>query len=385
MLWFQVTFVASNFKNQIKMKTSIFTLALLISISFQTLNAQSKEKMLVMPVDLIGLNYNNERGLSYLSGVTRLYAEKSLSYVLVDRYEMQMAHLSADSIKRICKTNQCLVGYGKKMKAEKVLFGYLENLGDKMVVSFQLFDVKTEMVEKNLVKEFLNISAESGRMIEITLNEMFGIPNQQEIVTKLTKKDDFENTINSPYKVRLRADGPRMGFTHFTGENGAILKDKVSNGGYNVLPTLFQFGYQFEKQYLNEGNFQALAEFIPMVTGFDQGLFIPSFTLMNGLRSNKSGWEIAFGPTFSVANKAYGYYKDGVWTIADGETPADAVIEERMDKRGVTKLNTSFVIAAGKTIKSGKLNLPINIYVVPSRTGVRYGISFGFNSKNRYH
>jgi hypothetical protein len=338
-----------------------------------------------MPVDLIGLNYNNEKGLSYLSGVTRLYAEKSLSYVLVDRYEMQMASLSADSIKRICKTNQCLVGYGKKMKAEKVLFGYLENLGDKMVVSFQLFDVKTETVEKNLVKEFLNISAESGRMIEITLNEMFGIPNQQEIVTKLTKKDDFENTINSPYKIRLRADGPRMGFTHFTGENAAVLKESTNNGGYNVFPTLFQFGYQFEKQYLNEGNFQALAEFIPMVTGFDQGLFIPSFTLMNGLRSNKTGWEIAFGPTLSFVNKANGYYKDGVWTLVDNETPADAIIEERLDRRGASKLNTSFIIAAGKTIKSGKLNIPVNIYVVPSRTGVRYGVSFGFNSKNRYN
>jgi hypothetical protein len=82
---FQFTFVASNFKNQIKMKNLIVSISLVLSGIFQTLTAQNKEKMLVMPVDLIGLNYNNEKGLSYLSGVTRLYAEKSLSYVLVDR------------------------------------------------------------------------------------------------------------------------------------------------------------------------------------------------------------------------------------------------------------------------------------------------------------
>ena len=367
------------------MKTFLVSICFLISALFNANKAQTSEKMLVMPVDLIGLNYNNEKGLSYLSGVTRLYVEKSLPYVLVDRYEMQLANLSADSIKKICKTNPCLIDYGKKMKADKVLFGYIENLGDKMVVSFQVFDVTTAKVEKNIVREYLNISSESGRMIEITLNELFGIPNQLDIVTKLTKKDDFENTINSPYKIRLRADGPRMGFTHFTGQNAAVLKESISNGGYNVYPTMFQFGYQFERQYLNEGNFQALAEFIPMVSGFDQGLFIPSFTLLNGLRNNKTGWELAFGPTFSFVNKAKGYYQDGVWEIIDGEVPVDVEIEERLDSRGPSKLTTSFLIAAGKTFKSGKLNLPVNIYVVPSRTGIRYGISVGFNSRKRYH
>jgi hypothetical protein len=53
---------------------------------------------------------------------------------------------------------------------------------------------------------------------------------------------------------------------------------------------MFMFGYQFEKQYLNEGNLQALFEFIPSVTGVDQGLFLPNILFLHGLRHNRSGW-----------------------------------------------------------------------------------------------
>ena len=61
------------------------------------------------------------------------------------------------------------------------------------------------------------------------------------------------------------------------------MQAKKNVGGFDAYPAMFQFGYQFEKQYLNEGNFQALFEFIPMISGLEQNTFIPSFTLMNGL------------------------------------------------------------------------------------------------------
>lgn len=370
----------------LKLKTmkkviSILTVLILIQTCVW---AQSKQKLLVMPVDVIGVS-SSYTSFNQYSGIVRLYAEKNMPYTLIDRYEMELAKLSPDSIKRRCKTNSCLIEYGKKLKADKVLFGYVESLGRKYIVSLQLQNVSNAEIEKNVIKEFLPIEAEIGRMIEVTLNEMNGIANDTEVVTKLTKKDDYENSVNNPYQLRLKADGPRMGFTLFTGESAQILQEKNALGGYEVNPVLFQFGYQFEKQYLNEGNFQALAEFIPMVTGFDQGLFIPGFTLMNGIRSNKSGWEIAFGPSFSAIKKANVYFDENQWKLANESMPEDAIVERRLDSRGVLELNTSFVIAAGKTIKSGKLNLPLNVYVVPGRNGVRYGISFGFNSRSRYN
>jgi hypothetical protein len=114
----------------------------------------------------------------------------------------------------------------------------------------------------------------------------------------LTKKFDYENAVNNPEEDRLNLSGPRMGFAYFSGEAGSILKAREGAGGFNSNPVMFQFGYQFEVQYLNQGSFQALFEFIPLITGLDQGKFLPSIAVLNGMRSNISGWEFAFGPTF---------------------------------------------------------------------------------------
>jgi len=151
---------------------------------------------------------------------------------------------------------------------------------------------------------------------------------------------------------------------------------------------MFQFGYQFEKQYLNEGNFQALFEFIPMVTGLDQGLFIPSLTLMNGLRNNKNGWEFAFGPTVSLVSKARGFYApdNGNWTLANDSitVPAGVAVIDRLDSRGEVAYQPGFVFAFGKTFKSGRLNIPVNGYLIPNKDGMRFGLSVGFNARDRY-
>jgi hypothetical protein len=58
--------------------------------------------------------------------------------------------------------------------------------------------------------------------------------------------------------------------------------------------------------------------------------------------------------------------------------PEGYVQEKRMDSRGIPELNSAFVIAAGRTFKSGKLNIPINLYLMPQRSEVRYDISEGF-------
>jgi hypothetical protein len=265
----------------------------------------------------------------------------------------------------------------------------LKPLNGRISVTIKIFDKATRQFEKAQTSDFLDIPLEIGTMIHLTVNDLFEIKNDPLLVSKLTKKNDFESSVNNPDQICLRSDGPRMGFTSFAFEpsTAKILKDKKYNGGFEAIPVMFQFGYQFEKQYLNEGNFQALFEFIPLITGLDQGLFIPSFTLMNGIRNNSTGWEFAFGPTVSFVTKSSGYYneKDQWVRLSEGENNSSGFqTETRLDSRGNPSLATGFVIAAGKTFKSGKLNIPVNLYAIPHANGVRFGISFGFNAKNRY-
>jgi hypothetical protein len=222
-------------------------------------------------------------------------------------------------------------------------------------------------------------------MISICVNEMIGIENDPLIVKSLSNKESYESAVNNPYYQTLSLSGPRMGYTFFTGEMASVIQAPKNQGGYDGLPAFFQMGYQFEKQYLNEGKWQALFEFIPLVSGLDQGLFVPSFTVMNGIRSNKNGLEFAVGPSVNLSREATFYNVDGRWLRPSEFDPLDNIntngLESKsvMDSRGIVALKSYVVLAAGYSLKSGKLNIPINVFVIPSKTSTRYGFSFGFN------
>ncbi len=263
-----------------------------------------------------------------------------------------------------------------------MLSGSVEKLGESIFVNFRLINVSTGAVEKSYIKEFLHYPNELQRIVRISLREMFGIENEELIVQSLTQKEAFANSLNQPDVKSLKLDGPRMGITFYTGRNAEIVQGQPEDGGFDRLPLMFQFGYQFETQYLNEGNFQSLLEFIPMITGLDQGLFIPSFTILNGLRNNKTGWEFAFGPTFGLVSVAEGYYDNGQWRLPHTDMPSGQVLSKRLDSRGKYELRSAFVIAFGKSFRSGKMNIPVNGYVIPSRDGARIGVSFGFNARS---
>jgi len=360
-------------------------LILLVKISIAQ-TASSRPTMAVADIDA-NETYpgSNQRSLSEIA---RLEMERIEAYELMDRYDMSYLAQKDDVNISGCYSKLCLTEIGKKLKVEYVLTGSVITVGTNIYATFKVLNVKTGIIEKSKSNEFLNIPEEVKSMIRITLNDLFAIPNEQELLVKLTKKNDFDNSINNPYQLKLRSDGPRMGFTVFEGALASRLKENQATGGFGAQPVMFQFGYQFEKQYLNEGNFQALFEFIPMVTGLDQGLFIPSLTLMNGLRNNKNGWEFAFGPTVSLVSKARGFYspENGKWILANDSTaaPAGVAVIERLDSRGEVAFQPGFVFAFGKTFKSGRLNIPVNGYLIPNRDGMRIGISVGFNARDRY-
>lgn len=364
------------------MKTFSKTLALLIlCLVFTNARAQERPITAVLNFDVQGLDVKPEQ----LGNLVRIELEKLSKHEVIDRYDIKYISDKEKINLLQCYGKTCMAEVGEKLKAEKVISGSLELFGDQLIFTIRQLDMKTGRMEKSVVKQYLNLPKELPIMTEYALKEMFGLPIDQTVADKLSKKSSYESSLNNPDDISLKLAGPRMGFTILTGLNGEILNRPISQGGYAAYPMLSQFGYQFEKQYLNEGKYQALVECIPMITGIDQGLFIPSLTVMNGLRNNINGFEFAFGPTFSIGSRSRGYLDaNNQWVkITDEITaPAGANIEYRMDSKGDAYLNTGLILAFGKTIKSGKLNIPLNAYVSPGRNGWRFGFSFGFNAKN---
>ncbi len=371
--------------------SKLFLLAVCICWSV-TVDAQTsalrksgnKPSVTILNIDTKGLGMDPAQ----MGNMVRLELEKLDTFEVMDRYDV--AYVVEKNKLNIgnCFGKICLVEIGSTINSDKMFTGSVELIGETVVATFRLIDVKTSAIEKTQVNEYLNLPKEIQSMVKISINQMFGNQVDKTLLSYVSKKNNFESSTNNPLKSSINLSGPRSGFTYFTGEAGNILQAPKSEGGYGSYPVMFQFGYQFEVQYLNEGNYQALFEFLPTISGFNQNVFIPSVTVMNGFRNNKYGWEIAFGPTFGLINKADGYYdNERNWHLQSEWTDSNEVnpypIEKRLDSRGDYELQAGFIVAAGKTFKSGKLNIPVNVYVVPNKDGIRMGASFGFNAKRR--
>jgi len=356
--------------------TVVCLLGFTLSVFSQT---NTKQKSLtVLHLDSKGINLDPEQ----LGNLTRIEIGKLNLFEVMDKYDVQYAIDKNKLQVGSCYGKLCLVEIGNTLGIDYILSGSVELYGETIIVTLRLIDIKNNITEKTQIKEFLNLQNDIQSMISLALNEMFQLPQNTVLEQKLTNKFNYDNLINNPAETSLNLSGPRMGFTYYSGTTAEILKASKSKGGFDVYPTMFQFGYQFETQYLNEGNFQALFEFIPMITGLDQGLFIPSLTVMNGFRNNVNGYEFAFGPTFFITPETKGFYYQNAW-YQEYELPTleNKEIVTRLDSRGDRKLHSSFVIGVGKTFISGKLNIPVNAYVIPSKNGFRYGVSFGYNAK----
>lgn len=356
--------------------------AIILFLASTEAHAQNKPVTAVLYFDVQGIEIKPEA----MGNLVRIELEKLNAYEVLDRYDIKYVSDQSQIKLDNCFGKTCMLEIGEKLKAEKVISGSVELFGDQIVFTIRMADVKSGRMEKAVVKQYLNLPKELPLMTELSLKELLGLPVEADVMDKLSKKSSYESSLNNPGDISLNLSGPRMGFTIFTGTNATIMNKPINSGGFEVTPILSQFGYQFEKQYLNEGKYQALVEFLPMVSGIDQGLFIPSLTVMNGLRNNINGFEFAIGPTFAISSRSKGYLtSDGEWSkITDSnKAPTGSDIEYRLDSKGDAYINTGLVLAAGKTIRSGKLNIPLNVYAVPGRNGWRFGFSFGFNAKKK--
>lgn len=135
--------------------------------------------------------------------------------------------------------------------------------------------------------------------------------------------------------------GPRFGVTILTPQ----LVDTLKSRGVEVGPVILQFGWQFERLfYTTETWFSAMAEWVVLVGGLEQGAFLPSLTWLMGVRT-RQGFEFGVGPNVSA----------GGFGLA---------------------------IATGVTTRIGPVNVPINLAVVPSDLGTRTSVLVGFTMRS---
>lgn len=336
----------------------------------------------VLNIDSKGLELSPEQ----LGSIARTEITKLDLYQVMDIYDVNyIAEQKSFNIAN-CYGKICMLEAAQVLGTNKMLTGSVEALEETTIVTIRLIDVETQSIEKTEVIEFVKVSTKVHTMISLTMKSMFDLEVDEKVMTKLTQPFDYESSINFPDVNQLNLNGPRMGFTMLTGDVSKVYSAPKSEGGFDSYPFMFQFGYQFEVKYLNEGDFQALFEIIPMVTGLDQGKFIPSLSILNGLRSNRYGWEFAFGPIISTAKETQGFFDpSGAWNKLDeylydnpGAQPEG--ITTRLDSRGDFTLRSGFLIGVGKTFKSGKLNIPINAFMIPGKRGHQFGISMGFNA-----
>jgi hypothetical protein len=167
---------------------------------------------------------------------------------------------------------------------------------------------------------------------------------------------------NQPFHDdRLKFSGPRIGFTIL---GDGLAADRIRELG--KAPFITQFGWQFETRIftLKDGT-SGLFEFVPLVGGIEQGMFLPSVSGLFGIRGKK-GTEFAFGPNLSLTG-------------------------------------AGMVLAVGSSFHSENVYFPINLAVVPSvskmedqfdsfngtyrqvpvHTGVRVSLLIGFMTRKK--
>jgi len=345
-----------------------------------------------------------------------------LELIKMDKYavydEFDMAEVISDSsqFQENCFGINCLTEMGRQLNVDYIICGSFDGLANKIAISLKWIDVKKGELHLAMVREFDNQEEEIQRMVEILLKEMHEVPVDNELVSRLTFKNEL---ITSNNVGRINNSGPRIGYAFLLGEMNEFALRPRSNGGLEIFPAVSMIGYQIEGQYVGTENFSALIEGIVNFSGLEQGTFIPSVTLLNGFRFGKSGWEFAFGPGFNLKRTSMGFfdsenffgegadyyfsetdwmeyseaqygndtnYQDSygnfTWPSPEDVSGLNYTMNDHYDRRGSVKLTTTWVFAFGRTFSAGALNIPVNVFYSSSRGGGMVGLSVGFNVQN---
>ena len=388
------------------MKKSVLSLFLALG-SLTTLQAQIKQTIAVANPSVNGLYATPV----ITAKLIRLELVKLDQYSVYDEFDMAEVYKANPEFSTNCISKNCLQQLGEQLKVDYTISGSYDALGNKIVISLKLVDVKSGTLYKTIVKEFDNQEAELQRMTEIAIKEMHGLTNEKELVERLQFKNEV---ITSNNVGKINNSGPRIGYAFMTGSLAEFATRGTDRGGLDIFPAVSMIGYQFEGQYVGTENFSALIEGIININGLEQGQFIPSISVMNGFRFGKAGWEFAFGPGFGIKKTSYGFFDNhgllgdagDYWSEDDWNSyvnrelindpqyntqgyfipPSVSDIHEDYDfskkyadTRGNTSISTMFVVAFGRTFRAGALNIPVNVFYSSRKGGGMAGMSVGFN------
>ncbi len=371
------------------MKTIKLTIIVILAglLSGIKMNAQNNKTIAILDIDAINTLYKGTE----ITRLLRLEAKKLKKEMILDVYDMKEIFANNNFNDTTCYSKNCGIKAGKLLNADKVITGSIEKFGNKMIISLNLIEVKTENIINQDVSEFINKEEEIQRMLRVSIQKlMTGAPEEQ-LMAELTY---IELPIKNPNNI-INLNGPRMGIGIITGDyNHRLMADKDIGGfemlgvGNTVLTS--SMGYQYEERYIATKNFQALVEFIGLFSGMETGKINPSITILNGFRFSKSNWEFGFGPSFKLKRVATGYYDDqNIWhreedwdIETNGENPYE-IENNVLDSRGYYSGDMGMVFAFGRTFQSGRLNIPINVYLAPRKSGTTIGLSLGFNIQNQ--
>ena len=230
-------------------------------------------------------------------------------------------------------------------------------------IKYKLFDNQNGPDRILLKKDIFSIKYENGKIEVYNSGNLNSENPNANPGINLNDNSKFDPDKSDFAKKKLKKfEGPRIGATYV--DYGTV-RDYLNSE--NKSPVITQFGWQFETRlFTAEDGTSALLEFIPLIGGFDQGLFLPSISILTGLRNAtdaKMSLEFAVGPNFSITKN---------W-------------------ENNTAASVGLIIAVGTTIKKSNINFPINLVFVPSvgekhdgkdyKTGWKLSLIFGFNSR----
>ncbi len=341
----------------------------------------------------------------------RIEFSKLNQYYVYDEFDMTEAIENNPEFKSNCQSKTCLTKLGKQLNVDFAVSGSFDKLGNKIVISLKMVDVAKGDVVKTAMLEFDDQELELQRMTQCAVRFMHGLEIDKSLSDRLYFRDE-PATLNNV--GRIKNSGPRIGYALMAGDLMEFATRSEAQGGMDIFPGVSMIGYQFEAQYIGTENFSALFEFIPNISGLEQGKFIPTMSFLNGFRFGKAGWEIAFGPGLGLKQTSKGFFdtegifgnkgnymseKDwndytfrefandpqyspnGYYTTPE---PSEFFGTYNFDKRysdtrGRVQLTTNFLFAVGRTFRAGSLNIPVNLFYSAKSGGGIAGINVGFN------
>ena len=166
----------------------------------------------------------------------------------------------------------------------------------------------------------------------------------------------------------LRQSGPRVGVTYLTPGVVDRINDATREGGVGdridpSFPVVTQFGWQFEFQtFQTESGMTGVAEIVPLLSGLDRGLLVPSLTFVSGLRT-PSGFEVGAGPNVSLS-------------LQETEDPGPG--EDYLD----ADLRLGLALVTGVNARFDGVSVPLNTAVVFGTGGARVSLLVGLNTSS---